>query len=590
MVTAAALLLAAAGCRDEPAPATSPLPSARPDSLAAFLAIHSLEPAAPLPGGAWLATRQSEERLDAVRLALESGEIAALLPGRSRDSRALAALADGAALVELAGVDGTAPEWLLVRSDGATRRLGPPVGERWRLLGLDRDGTPHLASSRQAEASGERWLELRPNGDVREQAGLPAGLELVCLSPDGQLAAALLQTSSATELHLVERSSGQVIALGQAESPATIRPIGFAFDGRQLLLSYEDGGGASRAEWLDVATGERRPEALGANCHPTGLRTGARLAAVLVSCHGRAAMKWLAGTTEQGPELPAPPGTRPVDVWFDRGGAVALYALTGGRWPRDLWRLDAGGEAQPLTYGLTPTIAPRDLAEPEPVELALPAGVWGGELLRPRTPTGARAAVLWLQDDAASPPWFDLSPFGQYLAQRGVAVLRLAPPDVRGSRGEAGATGESTANDLAALGRARRWLVEEVDAQTRPVALVGSGPRASRLATLAAATVDAGLAGAAAIDPDLDFVLARFGAGVPPRVPLLLIHDPSGASEAGDALAAAAAVDPLRLRLLARPRGLAPPGARLGPGGAAALAELLSQLFDDAASPARAPR
>ena len=74
-----------------------------------------------------------------------------------------------------------------------------------------------------------------------------------------------------------------------------------------------------------------------------------------------------------------------------------------------------------------------DLVDPVPIVVpivgaaSLPAELWW-----PRRTAGSPPALLWIEDDAESPAWMEFHPFLQFLANRGVAVLRLR---LRGARG-----------------------------------------------------------------------------------------------------------------------------------------------------------
>jgi hypothetical protein len=108
------------------------------------------------------------------------------------------------------------------------------------------------------------------------------------------------------------------------------------------------------------------------------------------------------------------------------------------------------------------------------------------ELWWPRRPPAPPAALIWLENDAAPPAWFEFHPFFQFLANRGVAVLRLR---LRGSQG---------------FGRRFRHAADGrlVDAQR--IALAGQGPCAGALAAAAQTARPGSFAAAADLGGDPD--------------------------------------------------------------------------------------
>lgn len=548
---ACALGAAAPACRGEPRErAATPQPPPARDSLDAFLDSYRLLPAPAPPGVEHrFATLVSPSGMRARALDPGARPLAAATP-----SRALAQLGLDALLVERAG--------MLRFEAGAAggRTIGPP-GSSTRVLGVGEEAI-WLAVA----GDGDRFWRVDRAGGVRDLGALPAGLEARVASPDGaRLALLRAEPAGGDLLFLHERADGSTRLLLPFDAEGRFQPLAFSADGGRLLLIADDRSDLPRAEWLDLATGDRAPlsppecAAVGASAR------GERDVAVALSCRGRAELLLLAGGERV--ELPAPADSRPVEAWPE-GEAAWLYAVASARRPRDLWRTTGESAPRPLAHGLAPRIDPADLVAPEALELATAGGPVPAELWRPR---GAerRAGIVWIDRDEGPALWFEFDPFLQFLAQRGVATLRLRLPGADGfgrafrARGEGATAGERRA----LLDAAARELERRAELPPGRLALVALGPRPGATALEAAAAGHPWIA-VAAIDP----AEAALAAGAP-RAPLLLVSAPPPAAEAPGEASGGAAVPAAELagatRLELAPP--APPAPRLEPALAAAL-------------------
>ena len=177
-----------------------------------------------------------------------------------------------------------------------------------------------------------------------------------------------------------------------------------------------------------------------------------------------------------------------------------LYEVASAHFPRDLVfaeRLDPEARARPLTFGLAPAIAAADLVDPSAVTLPgagageaemagsgapdLPAELWW-----PRHPVGSPPALIWIEHDLQPPSWQEFHPFLQFLANRGVAVLRLRPSGAQGfgNRFRHAADGRLVDAGLENLDAARALLTHR-GADPQRIAVLGEGPWAGALAAIA---------------------------------------------------------------------------------------------------------
>ncbi len=235
-------------------------------------------------------------------------------------------------------------------------------------------------------------------------------------------------------------------------------------------------------EILNPESGERtRRRRPGCEISQFDAPAGGAIHALQWSCGGRmeGALFEAATGAEVGP-LPLPRETRLARAIPGEASEGVLYEVASARFPRDLIfaeSLDPDAVAQPLTFGLAPTIAAGDLVDPVPVAIPLGgAATLPAELWWPRRTSSAPPALLWIEDDTRTPAWMEFHPFFQFLANRGVAVLRFR---LRGARGfgrafRHAADGRLVEAGLEDLDAARSELVRR-GADTLRIAVLGEG-------------------------------------------------------------------------------------------------------------------
>ncbi|MDQ1347338.1 MAG: hypothetical protein QG573_707 [Acidobacteriota bacterium] len=267
----------------------------------------------------------------------------------------------------------------------------------------------------------------------------PAGFRIAAVAPRGDRIALVRDLDpDSTEVLLHDRARGETRLLLPVDRDARFLPQRFSDDGGLLFLYSDEGDDTLQLEILNPDSGERsrrrRP-----GCEVTHFDAGSAGAihALQWSCDGRreAALFDTATGAEAGP-LPLPRDTRLARALPGDASEGVLYEVASGRFPRDLVfaeHLDPDAAAHPLTFGLAPAIAAEDLVDPVPIAVPIVgAATLPAELWWPRRTAGSPPALLWIEDDAESPAWMEFHPFLQFLANRGVAVLRLR---LRGARG-----------------------------------------------------------------------------------------------------------------------------------------------------------
>lgn len=373
--------------------------------------------------------------------------------------------------------------------------------------GVDSPAAPRLAS-----AKGAAWTSQPSPPQPPTLAVAPAGFRIAAVAPRGDRVAFVRDVDpDTTEVLLYDRSRGETRLLLPVDRDGRFLPQRFSEDGKRLYLLADDGDDTLQLDILNLDSGERlrrsRPgcETLRLDSSPDG-----DIYALQWSCSGRveAALFDTATGAALGP-LPLPADTRLARALPAGAAGGALYEIASARFPRDLMvaeRLDPDVRALPLSFGLAPAIAAADLVDPAAAELpiagapSLPAELWW-----PRRPAASPPALIWLENGAAPPAWLEFDPFLQFLANRGVAVLRLRP---RGSQGfgkrfrHAG-DGRLVEAGLEDLDAARSELVRR-GADPAHIAIVGEGPWSGALAAMALGARPGNFAAAADLGGDPD--------------------------------------------------------------------------------------
>ena len=376
-----------------------------------------------------------------------------------------------------------------------------------RPTGVDSPDVPRLAA-----AQGLIWSPDPPAPPPPVLAAAPAGFLVAAVAPRGERVALVRDIDpDSTEVLLYDRSRGETRLLLPVDRDARFLPQHFSADGERLFLFSDEADDTLQLEVLEPDTGARqrrhRPgcEALRFDSSPDGA-----VYALQWSCSGKvqAALFDSATGAERGP-LPLPIGTRAARVLPAGAAGGVIYEVASARAPRDLLfgdRLDSDARVRPLSFGLSPLITAEDLVDPTAVALAIAgAPPVPSELWWPRRPPAPPAALIWLENDVAPPAWFEFHPFFQFLANRGVAVLRLR---LRGSQGfgrrfRHAADGRLVDAGFEDIDAARAELARRgVDPQR--IALAGQGPWAGALAAAAQTARPGSFAAAADLGGDPD--------------------------------------------------------------------------------------
>jgi hypothetical protein len=383
----------------------------------------------------------------------------------------------------------------LVAAKGQSAPPAAPPPSSGRFLGRTSDGAGYyLAQYREGTAAQEELLLISPRSALSQTLYLSQpGFRIAAVAPRGDRIALVRELDpDSTEVLLHERAAGVTRLLLPVEQDARFQPLAFSGDSARLFLLSDEGGETLQLEILHLDSGRRiRRARRGCEAGRFDASPDGSFYSLQWRCEGvvEAALFESASGAGLGP-LPLPRGTRLARALPFGTNAGVLYEVAAGRLPRDLLfveRLDSEALAQPLTFGLAPAISAQELVEPMALTLSsggqerLPAELWW-----PRRAGTAPPALIWLEDDGGPPQWGEFHPFLQFLANRGVAALRLR---LRGALGfgkrfRHAADGRLVEAGFEDLDLARAELVRR-GADPSRIAVLGEGPWAGSLAATA---------------------------------------------------------------------------------------------------------
>lgn len=383
---------------------------------------------------------------------------------------------------------------LASRGAGWISAPSPSWRAHGRFLGWSLDGAGFFLVRTQESSPQEELTLVSVRGSLPQTLYVAqAGFRIAAVSARGDRFALVRELDpDTTEVLLHDRTRAETRLLMPVDRNARFLPQAFSRDGGHLLLFSDGGADTMQLEILDLATGDRqfRPRA-GCDARQLDPAADGAIYALQWTCAGAVeAGLFEAVTGAELGTLPLPMGTRVARALPAAESGGALYEIASGRFPRDLMfaeRADPDAVARPLTFGLAPAIAAEDLVEPTLVHIRrgeapdLPAELWWPRRALPRPP-----ALLWIEDDARPPAWREFHPFLQFLANRGIAVLRLRPRGALGfgRRFRHAADGRLADAGLEDLDAARTELERRgVDAQR--IAVLGEGSWAGALAATA---------------------------------------------------------------------------------------------------------
>jgi dipeptidyl aminopeptidase/acylaminoacyl peptidase len=322
--------------------------------------------------------------------------------------------------------------------DGSERDLTPGDKLKAQFAGWAGDDTAFYVATNERDA---RYFDLY-RYDAKSYARTQvfkndAGWQLSDVSRDGRwLTLGKVNTTADSDVHLADLKSGEIKHISPHQGVARYESQDFAPDGRELLMTTNDGGEFTRVIAYDLASGKTREVeradwdvaytafSKDGRYRVTGVNADASIALRLYQDGKPIALPKLAGGEVRG-------------VSFSRSGKRMAFYVNGDRSPSNLFVADVGSSAAPkqLTQSLSKGIDPNDLVDASIARFKSFDGmVIPSVYMLPKeaSPTHKVRAIVWVHGGPGGQTMRGYSALMQYFVNNGYAVLGI---NNRGSSG-----------------------------------------------------------------------------------------------------------------------------------------------------------
>lgn len=322
--------------------------------------------------------------------------------------------------------------------DGRERDLTPGAKLKARFGGWSADETAFYVATNERDA---RYFDVyRYDAKTYERTMVfknEAGWQSVELSRDGRWAAlGKANTTADSDVHVADLKTGAVKHITRHEGIARYSAEDFTPDGRELLMTTNDGGEFTRVIAYDLAKGTTREvERADWDIVGTGFSDDGRYRVTSINADSSIALRIY--RDGQPVALPRLPGGEVRGVRFSRSGKRMAFYVNGDRSPSNLFVADVGSDAAPrqLTQSLARDIDPNELVDASIVRFRSFDGmVIPSVYLVPKeaSPTHKVPAIVFVHGGPGGQTMRGYSALMQYFANNGYAVLGI---NNRGSSG-----------------------------------------------------------------------------------------------------------------------------------------------------------
>lgn len=264
-----------------------------------------------------------------------------------------------------------------------------------------------------------------------------AGWEVSDISRDGRwLALGKINTTADSDVHLADLKSGEIKHITKHSGVAQYASQDFDPEGRELLMTSNDGGEFTRVIAYDLASGKTREvEAADWDVAYTRFSKDGRHRVTGINADASIALRvYRDGKPIALPKLP---GGEVRGVAFSRSGKRMAFYVNGDRSPSNLFVADVGSNAAPrqLTQSLSKDIDPAELVDASIVRFKSFDGmVVPSVYMAPKdaSPTNKVPAIVWVHGGPGGQTTRGYSALMQYFVNNGYAVLGI---NNRGSSG-----------------------------------------------------------------------------------------------------------------------------------------------------------
>ena len=257
------------------------------------------------------------------------------------------------------------------------------------------------------------------------------------ISRDGRwLALAKINTTADSDVHLADLKSGEIRPITKHTGVARYEAQDFTPDGRELLMTTNDGGEFTRVVAYDLATGTTRDvEKADWDVAYTAFSKDGRYRVTGINADASIDLRLYRDGKPVA--LPKLPGGEVRGVAFSRSGKRMAFYVNGDRSPSNLFVADVGSSAAPrqLTQSLSKAIDPAELVDASVVRFKSFDGmVIPSVYLVPKeaSPTHKVPAIVFVHGGPGGQTMRGYSALMQYFVNNGYAVLGI---NNRGSSG-----------------------------------------------------------------------------------------------------------------------------------------------------------
>lgn len=322
--------------------------------------------------------------------------------------------------------------------DGSERDLTPGDKLKASFAGWSGDDTAFYATTNERDP---RYFDLyRYDAKTYERTLVfknEAGWAVADISRDGRwLALAKVNTTADSDVHLVDLKSGEIKHITKHTGVALYEPQDFTPDGKELLMTSNDGGEFARVIAYDIASGTTRDvEKADWDVDYTRYSKDGHHRVTGVNADASTVLRLY--RDGKSIALPTLPGGEVRGVAFSHSGKRMAFYVNGDRSPSNLFVADVGASAAPrqLTQSLSKDIDPGELVDASIARFKSFDGmVIPSVYMLPKeaSPTHKVPAIVWVHGGPGGQTKRGYSALMQYFVNNGYAVLGI---NNRGSSG-----------------------------------------------------------------------------------------------------------------------------------------------------------
>jgi dipeptidyl aminopeptidase/acylaminoacyl peptidase len=322
--------------------------------------------------------------------------------------------------------------------DGSARELTPGAKVRATFGGWAHDDKSFFVSTNERDSRFMDLYEYASDGYARTLVFKnDGGFDLGPVSRDERyLALIKSRTTSDSDIHVLDRHTGQIKNVTQHVGTVANDPVAFAPDSRSLLFTTDEGHEFAYLARYDLATGQKSEivktgwDVVGAGLSRTG-----RYTFVSINNDARTELRLVETATLQPVALPPMAGANITGAMLSRDEKRVAFYVNDSRTPSDLFVAELGDEPRRLTSSLSPKIDREHLVNARVVRFKSTDGLEiPGILYQPHNASSANKVpgLVMVHGGPGGQARLGYNAVAQYLANHGYVIYDI---NNRGSSG-----------------------------------------------------------------------------------------------------------------------------------------------------------